>query len=217
MMITSKKHQNFEQEVANVITHGLGLIIAIPALILIIILSFQNPFKAGIGAIIYGLSLCTMYLSSTLYHGVQEQKLKRALQKFDHMAIYFLIAGSYTPFILIYLSENKAAIAVLWALWIIAFAGILFKIFFTGRFKLASTLAYIAMGWMALFIIKPIFQNIPFEIVQLFLAGGLSYTIGTIFYVWRGLYYHHAIWHLFVMAGASFHYYACVKALGDVF
>jgi hemolysin III len=163
-----------------------------------------------ISAIVFCSSLLLLYTASTLYHAIPSAKAKRRLKVCDHCAIYMLIAGTYTPFALIGLSG-----VVGWWLfgvaWGLAIVGITFKLFFTGRFKLFSTLVYIGMGWMSLFAIRPMLVSIPVSALIWLLAGGIAYTAGTLFYHNERLRYSHAVWHLFVLAGSACHFVAVIS------
>jgi hemolysin III len=156
---------------------------------------------------IYGVTLICLYTASTLYHSVLSPRLKRTLEVFDHSAIYLLIAGTYTPFLLINLrgSWGWPLFAVIWGL---ALVGILFKLRFTGRFNFFSTAAYIAMGWLGVIAARPMVAHVPANALIWLLAGGLAYNAGVIFYVYRRIPYSHAIWHVFVLAGSICHYFA---------
>lgn len=204
--LKSKLH--FWEELANSLTHGAGLIASIVALItLIIIANGQTDFTKLVVGTVYGSSLVLLYLASTLYHSFHEPALKHKLKIFDHAAIYVLIAGSYTPFTL-YVIKGDWGYILLAAIWALAIAGVIFKLFFVQRFKIFSTVLYLTMGWMALLAIQPLFQNLPYEGLFLLIAGGLSYSVGVIFFLWERLPFSHAIWHLFVLGGSVCHFFA---------
>ncbi|PNR96672.1 hemolysin III family protein [Petrotoga sp. 9PWA.NaAc.5.4] len=196
------------EEVANAVIHGIGALLSIIALVLLIVFSAINKKPWSImSSIIYGSSLIILYLSSTLYHSFQNQKLKDLFEIFDHCAIYILIAGTYTPFTLIILKDKLGWIlfSIVWAL---AAVGIVFKIFFVKKFRILSTFLYIAMGWLVVFAMEPLIANLdPWGIFWL-VAGGILYTLGTIFYIWRKIPYHHALWHLIVLAGSICHFFS---------
>jgi len=153
-----------------------------------------------------------VYTCSTLYHSFHQPKVKRVLHILDHISIYFMIAGSYTPFVLTYL-YNTTGITLLSILWGLTIIGSFFKLFFTGRFEKLSVALYLIMGWMIVFIARPVVANLPMDCILMILAGGLSYTIGVIFYRWEKSPYHHAIWHLFVLGGSICHYIAVWKVV----
>jgi len=196
------------EELANRITHGLGAVGSVAGLVLLVVFSTRNGDAWHIvSTAIFGAALVLLYTSSTLYHSFQGERPRRLLRKFDHAAIFLLIAGSYTPFVLVTLRGpwGWSLFAVVWGL---ALAGVTLKFWFAGRFRLLSTLLYVAMGWLVLFALKPLVVALPAGGVRLLIAGGLSYTVGTVFYLWRRLPYHHAIWHLFVLGGSACHWAA---------
>ncbi len=196
------------EEMANTITHGIGLVSSIIAMVLLIMIASgtEDPSKIITGTI-YGSSLIICYLASTLYHSISQPRLKYYFKIFDHAAIYLLIAGSYTPFTL-YAVKGEWGFWMLVAIWSIAILGIIFKLFFVKKFVVFSTLLYLAMGWMAIFAIQPLFENLPFGGLFLLIAGGLSYSVGVIFFLWEKLPFNHAVWHLFVMTGSTCHFFA---------
>jgi hemolysin III len=196
------------EELANALTHGLGATAALVGGAVLITLSalFGDAWQLA-GAIVFGVSLLLLYLASTLYHAIQHPVVKARLKVFDHCAIYLLIAGTYTPFTLVGL-RGPWGWGLFAAIWTLALAGVVFKLFFTGRFKLLSTSIYIAMGWLVLVAIKPLLVALDTWTLGWLLAGGLFYTLGTVFYHRPSLRYSHAIWHLFVVAGSVCHYVA---------
>lgn len=202
------EHSSLRLEIANSITHGIGIIFGIAALpVLSALAATKNNTTAVVGASIYGFCFLLLFTFSTLYHAFQHQRVKKVLHVFDHVSIYFLIAGTYTPFLLNYMM-NSTGITMLVVLWSLTFLGIFFKIFFTGRFNFISTLIYVGMGWILLFSGKQFFEVIPWSVLMMIIIGGVLYSIGVIFYLWEKLYYHHVIWHLFVLAAAICHYVA---------
>lgn len=196
------------EEIANSITHGLGALLGIAGLIVLIIFSAlsTSPTKI-IASIVYGLSLIILYLASTLYHAIQHKKAKRVLEIIDHSAIYLLIAGTYTPFTLLAL-KGKIGLTIFTIVWSLTVVGIVLKAFFVKKFMILSTLIYIFLGWMVVFAFKPLVNAVSHQTVVLLVLGGVFYTIGTIFYIWRKLKYGHMIWHMFVLAGSFFHFFA---------
>lgn len=198
------------EEWASALTHGVGLLLSLVGLGFILGLALRGESMQVIGATIFGVTLVLMYAASTLYHGTFRPRLKRLLRILDHIAIYLLIAGTYTPFLLLYFDGG-----LLWTLlcvqWGIALAGGVFKLFFTGRFEVVSVLIYVAMGWMVVVAAEPLFAAAPAGCVAWMAAGGLCYTGGLVFYGWERLPYNHAIWHLFVLAGSACHYVAVVR------
>ncbi|MEI2456318.1 hemolysin III family protein [Lysobacter firmicutimachus] len=202
---------SIREEIANALTHGLGATAALAGGSVMITLAalYGDAWQLG-SSIVFGISLLLLYLASTLYHAIQHPIVKGRLKVFDHCAIYLLIAGTYTPFTLIGL-RGPWGWGLFAAIWGLALAGIVFKLFYTGRFKLLSTLIYIAMGWLVLVAIKPLIQALEPWTLGWLLAGGLCYTLGTVFYHRPSLRYSHAIWHLFVVAGSVCHYIAVLS------
>lgn len=202
------EHTTAKQEKANYITHLAGIVfcaIAIP--VLIVYAALKGTAVTVWTVSIFGFGMFTVYLSSTLYHAAKNKKLKRALRVWDHISIFFLIAGSYTPFVAKFIKPDTAFL-FLSIMWSIVVAGVFKKLFFTGKLEFLSVTLYLGMGWMVIFILKPLLQTIPLEIFWWILTGGLFYTFGIIFYVWKRWKYHHAIWHCFVLGGTVSHYFA---------
>ncbi len=196
------------EEYANIATHAVGVLLSIVALVLMVVFAAENGDPYFIVAVsIFGATLILLYLMSTLYHSFRHPKVKHVFRVFDHSCIYLLIAGSYTPFTLVSMRGGWG-----WTLfgitWGLALCGIVFKIFFTKRFNILSTLMYIALGWLVVVAAKPIIDSVPTGGIVWLFAGGMLYTSGVVFYVWRRVPYHHAIWHLFVMAGSFCHFLA---------
>lgn len=196
------------EEFANIATHAAGAIFSIVALVLMVTYAVRegDPYHI-VSVSIFGATLILLYLMSTIYHAITHPKVKNAFRVVDHACIFLLIAGSYTPFTLVSLRGNWG-----WTLfgvtWGMALCGIIFKIFFNKRFSLVSTLMYIGMGWAVIFAIKPVLQSVPAGGIGWLVAGGLLYTSGVVFYLWRRIPYHHAIWHVFVMGGSFCHFLA---------
>lgn len=205
---------SFKEELANAITHGIGVIFGIVALTVLCVLGAHfGSVSHVLSYLVYGCSLILLYLSSTLYHALPSPKVKTIFKILDHSSIYLLIAGTYTPFLVLNLN-NQLGTTLLIVIWSIAIAGIVFKIFFTGRFKYLSTLLYIGMGWIIVFAYGPLKETMKPEAMNWLLAGGLTYTFGTIFYLAKKLQYTHAIWHLFVLTGSVFHFVAIIYGAG---
>lgn len=196
------------EEKINIITHAIGIGLSIVALVLLVVFaSFYGNVWHIVSFSIYGASLLALYTASTLYHSIQNPKWRYRFNIIDHSAIYILIAGTYTPFTLVTLNGTVG-----WVLfgvtWGIAAIGIIFKIFFTGRFDIVSTIAYVAMGWIVIFAINPLVENLPINgLVWLFL-GGIFYTIGAVIYAIRKIKFNHAIFHVFVLFGSISHFFA---------
>lgn len=209
-MLKAKPEKLSIEEVANTITHGFGLALSIAGFIVLLIFAFLNgSFWHIFASFIYGLSLITLYAASTFYHGTSSPNLKRRLQILDHCCIYLLIAGSYTPFTLVVL-HNAFGQDLCIFVWLFALAGILLKIFFFEKFPLMSVFSYILLGWTGILVIKPLLAALGSIPIALIIAGGISYTLGVIFFMWHKLPHHHAIWNVFVMAGSIFHYLAII-------
>ncbi len=197
-----------KEEIVNAITHGIGAIFSVVALVLLVVMSaLDGSVWHVVSFSIYGASMLLLYTASTLVHSFPEGKLKDLFEIFDHAAIYIFIAGTYTPFLFIVV---KGALG--WTLfgivWGIALVGVFFKAFFVKKFLYLSTVIYIVMGWLAVFAWKPLMTTLPTDGSLLFIIGGVLYTVGTIFYVWRAFPYHHAVWHVFVLAGTAAHFFA---------
>lgn len=197
------------EERANALSHGLGLLLSFVGLVLLLIkaTSAQADALTYISMSLYGGSMIALFLASTLYHSVVTPKAKRWLKTFDHCAIYLLIAGSYTPFLLVSL-RTPLAIGLMVVIWLLALLGIIMKIAFVYRFKKFSLVTYLAMGWLSLVVIYQLALNIEVGGLVLLAVGGLVYSLGVIFYVAKRIPYNHAIWHLFVLGGSACHFFA---------
>lgn len=197
-----------KEELFHAITHGVGVILSIAGLVLLIVYaSFSgNPWKI-VSVSIFGTTMLLMYLTSTIVHSLPNGKWKDLFQVFDHSSIYLFIAGTYTPFLLVHLRGTIGWI-FFGMIWGIAFLGVIFKVFFTKRFLVLSTLFYILMGWLIVFLWNPLTTTMHNQGIKLLVIGGLIYTIGTIFYMCRKIPYHHAIWHIFVLLGTICHFFA---------
>jgi hemolysin III len=199
---------DIKQEIAHSITHCIGIIFGIAALpVLSAIAAHKDHTVAVVGAAIYGFCFLLVFTFSTVYHAFQNLRVKKVLLILDHISIYFLIAGTYTPFLLNYMM-NPTGITLLTVLWSLTLIGIFFKVLFANRFNFISTVIYIAMGWIMLAGGRQFFTALPSSVLTMIIIGGGLYTIGTIFYLWEKFYYHHVIWHLFVLAAAICHYVA---------
>ncbi|WP_457618235.1 PAQR family membrane homeostasis protein TrhA [Lutibacter sp.] len=197
-----------KEEKFNVISHAIGLILSVIALVLLVVYSSLKGNAWHIVSFsIYGVSLIVLYSASTFYHYVQNPKLRYKLNIFDHSAIYILIAGTYTPFTLVVL-KGWVGWTIFGVSWGLALAGIVLKLFFTGKYDKISTFAYVLMGWVVIFAIKPLVQNLPFEGLMWLLAGGIFYTVGAVLYSIKNLKYNHAIFHIFVLLGSFAHFIA---------
>ncbi|MBG9453261.1 hemolysin D [Lysinibacillus sphaericus] len=207
-MIDSFDYKTWKEELWNAITHGIGFLASIPALVVLILAAVQTGSALQITTFtIFGTSVIILFLMSTLLHSMPE-KYKHFFAILDHSSIYILIAGTYTPFLLIAIG-GTLGITLLCIIWSLAILGVIFKCFFINRFEKLSLIFYIGMGWLIIFAVKPVYLFLGFHGFALLLAGGLFYTIGALFYAWRSLPYNHTIWHLFVLAGCGA-MYACV-------
>lgn len=196
------------EEIANSITHGIGVALSIAGLVVLVVMAaLHGDAWQVVSCAIYGASMIMLYTASTLYHSFQNPNVKRIMRILDHSSIYLLIAGTYTPFTLISL-RGPWGWSLFGVVWGLALTGIVFKLYFTGRFNKASTIIYVLMGWIAVIAIKPMIDIIPFGGLALLFGGGMSYTLGVIFYVWKKMPYHHAVWHLFVLGGTVLHFFA---------
>lgn len=196
------------EEIANSVTHGIGALLSVAGLALMLVLAAsQDDVTRIVSSIIYGSSLVLLFLLSTLYHSFRHHSIKAIFQVLDHCAIYLLIAGTYTPFLLISLKGiwGYSLMAVIWGL---AIFGVIFKICYGDRHPKISLLTYLLMGWLILIAGTEMIARVPVEGLVLLAAGGLVYTLGTIFFIWDRLPYNHAIWHLFVLGGSICHFFA---------
>ncbi len=211
-----KKQYSIKEELANSITHGLGVVFGIVVLSILLYMSIQKgDIKSIVGFSIYGGSLILMYLASTLYHSVTIDKIKSVLRVFDHCSIFLFIAGTYTPVAILTLSGSMRVITLI-VMWTIALGGVIFKIATFNKFdkyKLISLILYIGMGWITVFSLKSIIQETSIRFIMWLAAGGIVYTLGTIFYSNKKIPYNHAIWHLFVLGGTVFHFIGIYKYL----
>jgi hemolysin III len=204
----SRREQTPPEEVVNSLTHGLGIVFCIVAVPFLVIDAIKNGNMAMVwGVSIFGFGMLMVYFSSTIYHAARNVNVKRSLRVWDHISIYLLIAGTYTPLVVKYAS-GKTAVIFLSFLWSLVAVGAFMKIFHTGKYNMVSTIIYLAMGWMAVFIFKPLTSQMPNDVLYWIIAGGLSYTVGVFFYVWSKLTYGHAVWHLFVLTGTITHFFA---------
>ena len=209
MSASSASEYSDIEERANAITHGLGVVLGVVGLILLLIRAFdyQADMLTIISMTVYGSSIILLFLASTLYHSITTEKAKRLLKTLDHCAIYLLIAGSYTPFLLVGL-RTPLAMGLMAVIWGIALVGIIMKIAFVYRFKRLSLFIYLAMGWLSLIVVYQLAMNIDIGGLVLLAVGGVIYSLGVIFYVAKRIPYNHAIWHLFVLAGCACHFFA---------
>ena len=204
-----KTRMSLGEEIANAITHGIGAGLAIAGLVLLIVAGFKRGDAADItGVMIFGISMVFLYLMSTFCHsfGLSERTVRKVFHILDHSAIYVLIAGTYTPFCLSLIHGTKGFI-ILGIQWLLAILGIVFSAVFYNQKRALHTVIYLLMGWMIVFFIKSVMEVLPAGGIVLLIAGGISYTLGVIFYSIRMFKYHHMIWHLFVLGGTICHFF----------
>ncbi|MCL4409515.1 MAG: hemolysin III family protein [Gammaproteobacteria bacterium] len=207
-MSSTKAKYSLGEEIAHSVSHGLGVIAGIVGLVFLIYLSFEyGDIWHVVSVSIYGASIILLYSASTLYHAVTNHRLKRFFQLMDHAAIFLLIAGTYTPFLLVNL-RGPWGWTLFIIIWSIALGGVLLEVLKKERVKWLSLSLYLGLGWMALVAIKPMLELVNTTGLLLLLIGGLLYSLGVIFYVRKQMVYHHAIWHLFVLAASVAHYFA---------
>lgn len=207
-MIRKRLNELSAEEFANTLTHGAGLVLSIVGFFALAVLAGLrgDPWYV-LASVVYGASLVILYAASTFYHGTISPKRKKTLQIVDHCCIYLLIAGSYTPFGLIII-DGALGQTLLAGIWAFAAVGITLKLIFGDRYPALSVASYVVMGWMGVFAIKPIFDSLGFMPVALAVIGGLAYSLGVVFFPWTSIRHHHAIFHVFVLAGSIFHFAA---------
>ncbi len=204
----NRKPYTLGEEIANSITHGIGTGLSIAGgIVLVVLAALYGDTWRIVSFSIYAASLVLLYLASTLYHSIRHPRVKQLLRIIDHAAIYILIAGTYTPFLLVSL-RGAWGWTLLGVIWGLALMGIVFKTLFIHRFRKLSTMVYIGMGWLCLISLHEMLIRIPAGGLVWLAAGGILYTLGVVFYAWHKLPYHHAVWHLFVLAGSTCHYLA---------
>lgn len=194
------------EEKLNAVSHAIGALFGIAALILLIVFDSNKTNWSLFSVIVYGISIIVLFTASTLYHSVNDEKKKHYFRIVDHISIYLLIAGTYTPVCLIAL-EASLGWTMFWIVWGIAAFGVILKLFFTGRFEIFSTVLYLVMGWLIVLDFSNLSDSIGNQGILLLFAGGLAYTVGIVFYAIQNIPYNHVIWHVFVLAGAIFHFF----------
>lgn len=201
------------EEIFNSITHGIGALLSIAALVILTVFAVKKGNAWHVVSFsIFGASLFLLYLSSTLYHSFTKEKIKNLFARFDHSAIFLLIAGTYTPFVLTAL-RGPLGWTLFGIVWGLAVAGIVIRSIYLTRFRKLMVGIYVAMGWMFLVAIVPMIQNLPSSSIIFLFFGGGCYSLGVIFYAWRNLKYGHGIWHLFVLAGSITHFFSVLYSL----
>ena len=207
-MVKAHLQQLGIEETANALTHGIGLVLSLAGFLFLTTIAVANGDVWHISSsIVYGLSLVILYAASTVYHSIISPERKSLLQVVDHCCIYLLIAGSYTPFLLVVLRDGLG-FGMLAVVWSVAVAGILIKIMFRGRFKALGIVLYLGLGWLGLIAAEPMYAALGIIPLALIGGGGLSYTAAMIFFGWKRLRHHHAIFHVFILAGSILHYAA---------
>lgn len=199
------KAQTPFEEKLNTLSHALGAFLGVVGLIVLLLKSTHKPWST-FSIIVYGLSVIILFSASALYHAAKSERKKQYYRIVDHVSIYLLIAGTYTPVVLLLLAFSKGWL-LFWLVWGIAAIGAVLKLFFTGKFGIISTLLYLVMGWLIVIDFKALVEVMPANGLQLLMAGGAFYTIGIIFYAIRKIPFNHVIWHFFVLGGAICHYF----------
>ncbi len=204
------KIQTPTEERWNYLTHGLGFILSFIGMFFLLTNDSQLTRYSTFTIVLYSLSLMILYFASTAYHYTSNEKLKRRFRIMDHISIYLLIAGTYSPVTLITLLSGKGSLLFI-LVWAIAVIGTILKLFFTGRFEIMSLVLYLVMGWLIVLDIANLMDKVGQEGITFLLLGGAAYTFGIVFYAMKRLKFHHVIWHLFVLAGSIFHYIFTLK------
>jgi len=206
--LSQSNEYTFREELAHGISHGIGTVLAVAGLVVLLVTTARyGEVRHVVSAAIYGTSLILLYLSSTLYHLISSPRVKRLFQQLDHSMIYVLIAGTYTPLTLVTL-HGAWGWSLFGVVWGLAACGLLLELVIRKKFQWLSLILYLMMGWLLVIAIKPLLLSLATGGLLLLLLGGLLYTVGIIFYVWKRLSYHHAIWHLFVLGGSTAHFFA---------
>ena len=202
-----------EEEISNSITHGIGVILSIAALVILIVFAslYGNVWHV-VSFTLFGATMLLLYTSSTLLHALKPGKAKDFFEIMDHSSIYFFIAGSYTPFLLVAV-QNSTGWTLFAIVWGLAIGGTIFKAFFVKKFLFTSTLLYVVMGWLIVFVWNDLVATIHPTSLILLIIGGLLYTVGAIFYIWKLFKHHHAVWHVFVLSATVCHFFAVLYLL----
>lgn len=211
--ISTYRKLSLGEEIFNSITHGIGTLLSVAALVtLIVIAVMKGSVWHVVSFTIFGSTLVLLYLSSTLYHSFTSEKLKNLFARFDHAAIFLLIAGTYTPFLLTSLRSTLGWV-MFGIIWGLAIAGVVIRSIYLTRFRKLMVALYLGMGWLMIIAVGPMMENLPKMSLLFLLLGGIFYSVGVIFYVWRNLKYGHGIWHIFVLAGSIMHYFAVIYSM----
>jgi len=210
---TSGPDYPLREEIANSITHGLGTLLSIAGLVLLIVLACRHGNAWHVVSFtIFGSTLVLLYLASTLYHSMVRPAVKNVLARIDHSAIFLLIAGTYTPFTLTILRGGWGW-SIFGVIWGLAIVGVVLRSIYLDRFRLLATFIYVGMGWLILIALPPVIRKMPAFSLRMVVIGGVVYTLGVIFYLWRKLPFAHAFWHLFVLGGSILHFLAVIYSL----
>jgi hemolysin III len=202
-----------EEEISNSITHGIGVILSIAALVILIVFAslYGNVWHI-VSFTLFGTTMLLLYTSSTLLHALKPGRAKDFFEIMDHSSIYFFIAGSYTPFLLV-AAQSATSWTLFGIVWGLAIAGTIFKSFFVKKFLFTSTLLYVVMGWLIVFVWDDLVAAIHPTSLILLISGGLLYTVGAVFYIWKLFKHHHAVWHIFVLSATVCHFFAVIYLL----
>ena len=204
---------SLREEIFNSITHGIGTLLSIAALVLLVVFAaIKGNAWHVVSFSIFGSTLVLLYLASTLYHSFTKEKIKNLFARLDHAAIFLLIAGTYTPFVLTTI-RGPLGWTLFGIIWGLAITGVVIRLIYLTRFRKLMVGIYLAMGWMFLMAIVPIVKNLPTSSIVFLFVGGGCYSVGVIFYAWRNLKYGHGIWHLFVLAGSIMHFFSVLNSL----
>ncbi len=207
------EHYTLGEEIAHSVTHGVGAAFSVVALVTLLVLAILHGTRWHVLSFaVYGVSMVAVFLASTLYHGIQRPRLRPILRKVDHACIYLLIAGTYTPFVLIAM-RGTLGLTLLAIVWGMAVFGIVYKMFFIDRFVVLTTLAYVVMGWISVLAWKDMVANLTPAGLTLLMTGGGLYTVGVIFYAMTKIRYTHAVWHLFILGAAACHFAAVLTLI----
>lgn len=204
----AEQYTSVLEEVANSVTHGVGLLISIIGATLLIVTALKSEdFWKVLGVSIFGIAIILNYTFSTLYHGLYFTKANKVFKVLDHSSIFLLILGTYSGIILATL-KNNSGLMVLFIVWLVTILGIVYKSIFMERFKILQVVTYVFLGWIVIFIAPSLLTVLSFEIIILLIIGGLFYTLGLIFFAWKKLKFNHTIWHVFVLMGSICHFLA---------
>ncbi len=215
-MPKAERDYSLGEEIANSVTHGLGAVLSIVGLVALIVLASRaGDARHIVSATVFGAALVLLYLSSTLYHALTAPRAKRVFKTLDHAVIYLLIAGTYTPFTLLVL-RGRTGWMLFALVWALAIGGVVLEALWLDRSRLLSVLLYVAMGWVVVFFARPLSAALPGAVLGALVIGGVTYTLGTIFYSLKRVPYMHAVWHVFVLAGSAFHFAAVGAACSGI-